>query len=83
MNDQELVKAVIRGDNSAMRELIEKYQDLVLNTCYRVLQSREILGHLAQEVFLETYKSAARLRNERERLFLAVSYFFKQVNQLS
>lgn len=64
MNDQELVKAIIRGDNSAMRELIEKYQDLVLNTCYRVLQSREDAQDTAQEVFLETYRSAVRLRNE-------------------
>lgn len=69
MNDQELVKAVIRGDNSAMRELIEKYQDLVLNTCYRVLQSREDAQDIAQEVFLETYKSAARLRCEENISF--------------
>ena len=41
MNDQELVKAIIRGDNCAMRDLISKYQDLVLNTCYKVLHSRE------------------------------------------
>ncbi len=69
MNDQELVKAVIRGDNCAMRELIEKYQDLVLNTCYRVLQSREDAKDIAQEVFLETYKSAARLRYEENISF--------------
>lgn len=69
MNDQELVKAIIRGDNSAMRELIEKYQDLVLNTCYRVLQSREDAQDIAQEVFLETYKSAARLRYEENVSF--------------
>ena len=59
-----LVKAIIRGDNCAMRDLIAKYQDLVLNTCYRVLQSREDAKDTAQEVFLETYRSAASLRNE-------------------
>ncbi len=52
MSDQELVKAVIRGDNSAMRELIVKYQDLVLNTCYKVLRSREDAEDTAQEVFI-------------------------------
>ena len=69
MNDQELVKAVIRGDNSAMRDLISKYQDLVLNTCYKVLQSREDAQDIAQEVFIETYRSATGLRNEENISF--------------
>jgi len=64
MSDQELVKAVIRGDNSAMRDLISKYQELVLNTCFKVLQSREDAEDIAQEVFIETYRSAAGLRYE-------------------
>jgi len=69
MNDQDLVKAIIRGDNSAMRELISKYQDLVLNTCYKVLQSREDAQDIAQEVFIETYRSAAGLRYEEDISF--------------
>ncbi len=69
MNDQELVKAVIRGDNSAMRDLIFRYQDLVLNTCYKVLQSREDAQDIAQEVFIETYRSAVNLRNEENISF--------------
>jgi RNA polymerase sigma-70 factor (ECF subfamily) len=66
MSDQELVKAIIRGENSAMRELISKYQDLVLNTCYKVLRSREDAEDIAQEVFIETYRSAAGLRYEAD-----------------
>jgi RNA polymerase sigma-70 factor (ECF subfamily) len=69
MSDQELVKAVIRGDNSAMRDLISKYQELVLNTCYKVLQSREDAEDIAQEVFIETYRSAAGLRYEDDISF--------------
>ena len=69
MNDQDLVKAIIRGENSAMRELIAKYQDLVLNTCYKVLQSREDAKDIAQEVFFETYRSAAGLRYEENISF--------------
>ncbi len=69
MNDQELVKAIIRGDNCAMRDLISKYQDLVLNTCYKVLHSREDAQDIAQEVFIETYRSAASLRNEENISF--------------
>lgn len=69
MNDQDLVKAIIKGDNSAMRDLIIKYQDMVLNTCYKILQSREDAQDIAQEVFLETYRSAAGLRYEEDISF--------------
>ena len=69
MNDQVLVKAVIKGDNSAMRELIARYQDLVLNTCYKVLQSREDAEDISQEVFIETFRSAAGLRYEENISF--------------
>lgn len=69
MNDQDLVKAVIRGENSAMRDLIFRYQELVLNTCYKVLHSREDAQDIAQEVFIEAYRSAAELRNEENISF--------------
>jgi RNA polymerase sigma-70 factor (ECF subfamily) len=69
MSDRELLKAIIRGENSAMRELIVKYQDLVLNTCYKVLRSREDAEDIAQEVFIETYRSAAEIRYEEDISF--------------
>lgn len=74
MNDRELVKAIIQGDNSAMRDLIAKYQDLVLNTCYKVLQSEEDARDIAQEVFIETYRSAAGLRYEEN-----ISYWLYRI----
>lgn len=69
MSDQELVRAILKGDNGAMRDLILKYQDLVLNTCYKVLRSREDAEDIAQEVFIETYRSAANLRYEDDISF--------------
>ncbi len=75
MSDQELIKSIIRGDNIAMRELIGKYQDLVLNTCYKVLRSREDAEDISQEVFIETYRSAASLRAEDD-----VSYWLYRVS---
>lgn len=69
MSDQELVRAILKGDNGAMRDLVLKYQDLVLNTCYKVLRSREDAEDIAQEVFIETYRSAANLRYEDDISF--------------
>jgi RNA polymerase sigma factor (sigma-70 family) len=69
MTDQQLVKAILTGDNNAMRDLIVKYQDFVLNTCFKVLRSREDAEDIAQEVFIETYRSVATLRNEENISF--------------
>lgn len=75
MSDQELVRAILTGDNGAMRKLILKYQDLVLNTCFKVLRSREDAEDIAQEVFIETYRSAASLRYEDD-----ISYWLYRVS---
>ena len=69
MSDQEQVRAILKGDNRAMRDLILKYQDLVLNTCFKVLRTREDAEDMAQEVFIETYRSAATLRYEDDISF--------------
>lgn len=69
MTDQELVKSMLVGDQNAFRELIFKYQDLVLNTCFKILRNREDAEDVAQEVFLETYKSISMLRQEENLSF--------------
>ena len=69
MTDQQLVKAILTGDNGALKELIIRYQDMVLNTCYKVLRSKEDAEDIAQEVFIETYRSVATLRNEENLSF--------------
>jgi RNA polymerase sigma-70 factor (ECF subfamily) len=58
MNDTELILKFKEGDKSAFRELVEKYQDSVINTCYRFLRNKEEAEEIAQEVFLKVYLSA-------------------------
>jgi len=65
MDDRELVKEVLAGNQRAMRDLIVKYQDLVVNTCYQVLHNQHDAEDVAQEVFLTAYHSMAALRNEK------------------
>ncbi len=69
MTDQQLIKAILQGDNGAMKELIIRYQDLVLNSCYKVLRSKEDAEDIAQEVFIEAYRSVSTLRNEEDISF--------------
>ena len=58
MDDAELFLKFKGGDKSTFCQLVEKYQDSVINTCYRFLRNKEEAEEVAQEVFLKVYLSA-------------------------
>ncbi|MGD9978365.1 MAG: RNA polymerase sigma factor [Bacteroidales bacterium] len=62
MSDQELIKLILTGNPNAMRELIAKYQDLVVNTCFQVLHNRQDAEDVAQDVFIKAYQAMPTLR---------------------
>jgi len=53
---------VKRGDRAAFTELVGKYQQPVMNFIYRTLRDEAEAEDLAQNVFLQVYKSRARYR---------------------
>jgi len=53
---------VKRGDREAFERLVEKYKQSVLNLVYRALPDPTEAEDLAQNVFLQVYKSAHRYR---------------------
>jgi RNA polymerase sigma-70 factor (ECF subfamily) len=60
--DAVLMLRVKRGDRGAFTELVEKYQQPVMNFIYRTLRDETEAEDLAQNVFLQVYKSRARYR---------------------
>lgn len=48
------------------RKIVETHQDRVLNTCYRFLKSREDAQDVAQEVFIQVYKSLDEFRGDAQ-----------------
>ena len=44
--------------------IVAEHQDMVLNTCYRFVLNREDAEDIAQEVFLEAYRSFGSFRRE-------------------
>lgn len=44
--------------------IVAEHQDMVLNTCYRFVLNREDAEDIAQEVFLEAYRSLDSFRKE-------------------
>jgi RNA polymerase sigma-70 factor, ECF subfamily len=62
--DAALMLRVTRGDGDAFAEIVDKYKQPIVNFLYRNLRDLEEAEDLAQTVFLQVYKSAARYRVE-------------------
>lgn len=58
--DAALMLRVKQGDHSAFSELVDKYKQPVMNLVYRMLRDLTEAEDLAQNVFLQVHKSAAR-----------------------
>jgi RNA polymerase sigma-70 factor (ECF subfamily) len=58
--DAVLMLRVKHGDRAAFAELVEKYKQPVMNLVYRTLHDETEAEDLAQNVFLQVYKSARR-----------------------
>jgi RNA polymerase sigma-70 factor, ECF subfamily len=58
--DALLMLRVKRGDRAAFAELVEKYKQPVMNLVFRTLRDEAEAEDLAQNVFLQVYKSAKR-----------------------
>ncbi|MDH4258576.1 MAG: RNA polymerase sigma factor [Candidatus Aminicenantes bacterium] len=64
MNDQELLQKITAKDQNAFKELVDRFQSLVFHTCFNLIGNREHAEDVAQEVFLQIYKTAKKFRHE-------------------
>jgi RNA polymerase sigma-70 factor, ECF subfamily len=60
--DAALMLRVKQGDTAAFAVLVEKYKQPVLNVVYRMLRDASEAEDLAQNVFVQVYKSAHRYK---------------------
>src|SRR5437762_9174494 len=60
--DAALMLRVKQGDTAAFTELVEKYKQPVMNLVYRTLRDATEAEDLAQNVFIQVYKSAHRYK---------------------
>src|SRR5881397_2466836 len=58
--DTALMLRVKQGDSGAFTELVDKYKQPVMNVVYRMLRDATEAEDLAQNVFVQVYKSAHR-----------------------
>lgn len=64
MTDHELIQQTAAKDHHAFKTLVDRYQALVVNTCYGLLGNRQDAEDVAQEVFFQVYRSANKFRQE-------------------
>jgi RNA polymerase sigma-70 factor, ECF subfamily len=62
--DAELMLRVKKGDAQAFEELVDKYKQPILNFIYRTLRDSPDAEDIAQNVFIQVFKSADRYRVE-------------------
>lgn len=60
ITDEELVEAVLAGDDECFRRLVLRYQNRVVNYLHRMLRNPDESQELAQEVFLRVYRALDR-----------------------
>ena len=57
MTEQELILGLRNGDETAFKFLVDNYQDRVFNTAIGVVQNAEDAEDVAQEVFIQVFRS--------------------------
>ena len=64
MQEAELISLCREGDRDAFNELVEMYQNQVINIAYGMLSDREDAYDAAQEVFVKIYKNIGSFKGK-------------------
>lgn len=64
MNEQELIQGLCNKDEAAFKYLVDTYQDRVYNTALGIVQNAEDAEDVAQEVFIQVYRSIHSFKGE-------------------
>lgn len=78
MTEKELIVRLKLLDQDAFRELVARFEDPVVNICYRLINQEEDARDVAQEVFVEVFYS---IRHFREDAALGTWIFRIAVNK--
>ncbi len=62
MQEQALIQALKVGESTAFGKIVAQFQDQIVNTCFGFVNNSEDAEDLAQEVFIEVYRSIGNFR---------------------
>ena len=61
MSEEEMIKAILKGDQKAFKLLVDNYQLMVVNTCHAFVHDRDEAEDIAQDVFIQVFESQVSL----------------------
>ncbi len=64
MEDKDLISGIKNKNEQVFKDFIEKYQKLVLNICFKFVNDSDDANDVAQEVFIEVYRSIDKFRED-------------------
>lgn len=64
MNQENLLLQLKAGNEAAFRQLVESCQDMVFNTVVGIVQDMQEAEDVAQEVFIQVYRSISTFRGD-------------------
>ncbi len=64
LNELDLIQQLRAGDELAFKQLVENYQDIVFNTALGIVQNHEDAEDVAQEVFIQVYRSIDQFKGD-------------------
>lgn len=63
MQDCELIEKIKLGEMAAFHKLFQRYKNLVINVCYRLVGNKNEAEDLTQDVFIKIFKSAKHFKH--------------------
>ena len=63
--DIEIIENILKGNVDSFSELIEKYEKMIYNLAYRILNNYSDAEDVTQEVFLKIYKNIEKCKGKQ------------------
>jgi len=81
MSDQELLAAILEGDDAAFAEFSRRYRNQITNYIYRMLDDYERAVDLAQETFVQVWMNIEQYQAQTQQSFS--TYIYKIAHNLA
>ena len=64
MQETELISEIQRGNKDAFKDFVDIYKKFIINVCYKFVNNADDANDIAQDVFIEVYKSINNFRGD-------------------
>ncbi|HVM89122.1 MAG TPA: sigma-70 family RNA polymerase sigma factor [Puia sp.] len=64
LTDTEIISRVLKGDQQAYAQIVERYKNYIFTLTLRMVDNREDAEEISQDIFIKAYRSLADFRGE-------------------